>query len=430
MAGILPKRNAGGGLLDFLSQIMPGPSQNPYGGLLSDDQYQQYRQQQMRQGIGRMGDFLMRASMGDSSGGRGRGGQGGLLQMMQMKQYQQGQQAEQAKQSQYQGLITGGSGFEPGTGVTWDQARPGNPDVTKGMTPQQRGLLGGLDRKEGMGLLAAQAFKEPAAPPAGFTGGSEGLKPIPGGPADVDYLGRKAEATRAPTERQLKINELKTRGFSQSQAEDVASGRVRVSTDPVTGAVRLINVATGRMTQPGGQSGLPKKTRGEMASQVQSIDGLLAKMPSLQEAIEKGVGFIPAAKEFGGKVLGQLPTGSVDVPGIGEIGTGEAAVHPEVVRARTSLRIFREDVIAAFRKSGKVPVMEQRRILEFIDKLGVLNSVPDAKLSFQQLEQELRRIRDTYDVQLSGGTPSNPYSKMSDQEVLELLRQQGHDIGQ
>jgi hypothetical protein len=271
--------------------------------------------------------------------------------------------------------------------------------------------------------------------PAGYQRAEGGLEFTPGGPADPVQAGRLAKAKRepkAPTERQLKIKELMARGVSREKAEDVASGRVRVSTDPVTGAIRLVNVTTGEVSTPTGQPDLPKKTRAEMSSQIQEIGNLLDKMPSLQKAIEKGVGAIPALKEFGGKVLGQFPTGSMDIPGIGEVGTGEAAVDPEVVGARTQLRIFREDVIAAFRKSGKVPVQEQQRILQFVDKLGVLNSVPDAKLAFQQIEKELQRIVDTYGAQLKRGTSAstNKYSDMSDQEILELLKQQGHDIGQ
>ncbi len=392
---------------------------------LLNPQMQQYMQQQRQQQfwsqIARMGQGILAATgrgadigpalaQGIGSAAQGGQQQPGLLEMMQLQNAQgqmQDRQAERERKtklgSQYQNMVTGGSGLDPATGIDWNAPRPGNPDLTKDMSSQLRGLLGIMSPEQGMGLLAQQAL--PKTPPAGFTGGPAGLEPIPGGPADIGYLGRKAEATRTPvkpTERQQQIKELTARGFSRQQAEDVASGRVRVSTDQVTGAISLVNVATGDLKRLSGQSDIPKKTRSEMASQVQSIEGLLAKMPSLQKAIEKGVGFIPAAKEFGGKVLGQLPTGSVNIPGLGEIGTGEAAVNPEVVKARTQLRIFREDIIAAFRKSGRVPVQEQQRILQFVDKLGVLNSAPDAKLAFQQLEQELRRIRDTYDVQLRG----------------------------
>lgn len=210
---------------------------------------------------------------------------------------------------------------------------------------------------------------------------------------------------KEPTERESKIQELMSRGLSEQQAQDVASGRVRAIADPVTGAIKFVNVASGTVTEPKGQPALPKATRAEMATQMKSIDTLLTKMPSVQEAVEKGVGLLPAAKELGGKILGQLPTGSVEIPGIGEVGTGEAAVDPEVVRARMQLRIFREDMIEAFRKSGRVPVQEQQRLLQFADKLGAINSVPDARLAFQQLETELKRIRDTYEVQLGAETP-------------------------
>lgn len=41
---IMPKQGGGGGLLDW---IMPGPSKNPYSGLLSDEMYRMWRRQQM-----------------------------------------------------------------------------------------------------------------------------------------------------------------------------------------------------------------------------------------------------------------------------------------------------------------------------------------------------------------------------------------------
>ena len=148
------------GLLDqLLNQIMPGPSKNPYGGLLSDDMYQQYRQQQLRQGVGRMGDFLMRASGGDFSGGRGGGGQGGLLNLMKMRKYQQDQQDRQASQQKDARWAERFGGHDPTSGITWNQGRPGA--APPGMPPQQVQALGTLGREKGEGLLGAQAFQKP-----------------------------------------------------------------------------------------------------------------------------------------------------------------------------------------------------------------------------------------------------------------------------
>ncbi len=432
---------------------------NQHGGVI-DPAIQKYMEQQRWQQLfaklAQMGQGMIAAGsrgagvgtalaqgVGQAAGGGGsRGGGGGagdMLQMMKLqaflKQNQERQEAQQRARGQRTSVeaLTAGNRYDAQKGILWNRPPAPGRKQPDPITPAQEQDLAAKAYPEAAAAAAgAKYFPEPVPPPPGMQATPEGgLANVPG---YAEALGKRAEAERAPekrTERQTKIQELLARGVSQEQAEDIASGRVRVSTDPVTGAIRFANVTTGGVTQPAGQSDIPKKTRAEMAGQVQSIDVLLTKMPSLQKAIEKGVGFIPAAKEFGGKVLGQLPTGSVDVPGVGEIGTGEAAVDSGVVKARTQLRIFREDVIAAFRKSGRVPVQEQQRILQFVDKLGVLNSVPDAKLAFQQLEQELRRVRDTYDAQLGGQTsvPDNPYSSMSDEEILEMLKQQGHDIG-
>ena len=133
---------------------------------------QQQRQQKFWDMLSQMGQGLMAANrQGQSplravSAGLARGrpasghGTGGLLDWMKMRGYEQKQKAEK----QYQNLVTGGSGYDPSTGIDWNQARPGNPDVTKGMTPVQRGLLSSLPREQGLGLLADRAFDVPSAP--------------------------------------------------------------------------------------------------------------------------------------------------------------------------------------------------------------------------------------------------------------------------
>lgn len=47
---------------------------------------------------------------------------------------------------------------------------------------------------------AAYVKNRQEKPPVGFTGGPDGLRPIPGGPADPSYKGRVSDATREPTQ--------------------------------------------------------------------------------------------------------------------------------------------------------------------------------------------------------------------------------------
>lgn len=233
------------GFLD--KQIMPGN-----GGLL-DPMLEQYMQQQRQQQfwglLSQVGQSLMSANrQGQSplraiSAGLARGrptsnqGLGGLLDWMKVRESGQKQQAEK----QYQNLVTGGSGYDPGTGINWNQARPGNPDVTKGMSPGQRGLLGALPRTQGLGLLADQMFQKPQQPPTGFARTPAGLEPITGGPADIEYLGRKAEATQKPTkatmgDRKLALlNKWRSaqEGRGQWSAADQAEWDMIIRADPM-----------------------------------------------------------------------------------------------------------------------------------------------------------------------------------------------------
>lgn len=231
----------------------------------------------------------------------------------------------------------------------------------------------------------------------------------------------KARGKTTTKVRTEKIQELVGRGLSLSDAQDFADGRVVLRLDPNTGDLLKTNKVTNEVTllRRGG-TGVSLKERAESREKRTSIDRVLVRMPSVLEAVKKGVGMVATAKEFGGKVLGNLPTGEVDVPLVGSIGTGDKAVDTEVVKARTTLRTFREELIAAMKKSGRVPLQEQERILETADKLNFVDSVADAEAAFQQLEQELRTIRQLYEIG-PAEAPSRPAGEPSDAELKRRL---------
>lgn len=176
------------GLFDMFlpKQSGTGRSQGgAYDGFQLDPALKQYMEQQRTREffdrIARMGqgmieagsrgaDFFPALAMGISraSGyGRGRGpgrGGSGLLDVLEMQRKINAirtQQGKQRKEREYQDLISGGSGLGP-DGIDWNAPRPGNPDLTKGMSVAQRGLLSSLSREEGLGVLKKQAFKPPA----------------------------------------------------------------------------------------------------------------------------------------------------------------------------------------------------------------------------------------------------------------------------
>lgn len=270
------------GLLDmFMPKDRSSGSRGGWGSEPLDSMLERYMQQQRQQQffglLSNIGQGIMAANRGGqpplraiSAGlaqGRPASGHdlGGLLDWMKVRKYGQEQEAEK----QYQNLVTGGSGFDPTTGVDWNAPRPGNPDVTRGMTPMQRGLLSSLPREQGLGLLADQAFPKTQQPPTGFARTPAGLEPILGGPADIGYLGRKAEAIQKPTKSTMGDRKLallnKWRGAQEGRgqwsAADQAEWDMIIQADPMDIMRRnmLRSMAPGSVQAPGGAQAAPRR---------------------------------------------------------------------------------------------------------------------------------------------------------------------------
>ncbi len=197
---VLPQGSEGGGLSNFLSQIMPGPSKNPYGGLLSDSAWERYRRDELGRGIGRLGDFLMRAAGGDFSGGKSDAGdeRKRLLDAAKLRKFMEENQAKQQRAGNYSTLV---GGYDPQSGINWNTGRVQGQTPTTGLassgavsgmparglldsmgpsqqgsllertgagrlgfSPAQQGLLRQIGPEKGFGLLAEKAFDAPSAP--------------------------------------------------------------------------------------------------------------------------------------------------------------------------------------------------------------------------------------------------------------------------
>ncbi len=277
------------GLLDtILNQVMPGPSKNPYGGLLSDAQYQQYRKRKLGENISSTGDFLMRAAMGDSSGGRSRGGQGGLLDMIKMGQYQQAQQRGRGQAASREAL-TAGNRYDPEKGILWDTPpQPGQEP--RGILESERGGLLQRAYPEAYGkAMMEQAFPKQPAMPAGFESDpAGGMQPIQGGPASIGYLGEKAGATRAPDKPDLQ--------YTGDPQWDAAVGKFyqinpksgkREYTSPLTGmeitTPEGLMVRTGVRTG-GADKGLTKSNRTFINKEIMKSDAALERLDNIKSS--------------------------------------------------------------------------------------------------------------------------------------------------
>lgn len=231
--------------------------------------------------------------------------------------------------------------------------------------------------------------------------------------------------TVKPTERDKKIFDLRLRGFSLNDAQDIADGRVRLRTDPSTGQSFLANVATGqerptRLAGSGSSGGEPsrvtltKEQFKDLSDQQIQIDNLAPQIGSLEKDLD-AVGFVPVLKELSSKTLGQIP---------GEI--GEALTFRDVVKQRQRIRLLREDMIKALAKNPRVPVNEQKRIIELLPETGVFESPEAAKAGLEEVARFLEDLKDRNNKLLGrsestpSGTSTNPARPQNQQDFDAL----------
>ena len=193
------------GILDIAPDwLVPGPSKNPYAGMLSDEAWSYYRRNQLGRNLGRAGDFLTRAAYGDYTGGqRGGGGQNELMQLMKMQGMLEARQDKDAKfrreraQDTSREALTAGDRYSPASGVLWNQAPGPIREPEKAPTTAQRmELLSRAYPKAYGTAMVKREIPEPAKPPTGMQETPEGkLEFLPG---YVEEQGALAEAKRAP----------------------------------------------------------------------------------------------------------------------------------------------------------------------------------------------------------------------------------------
>lgn len=254
-------RTGGGGLLDF---IMPGPSQNPYPGMIHDSAWDQYRRNQLGKNLRNTGDFLMRAAGGNFSGGGKQRGPG-LLEMMELENKRREEQNLRGQKAAQQALGSPGR-YDPNKGILWDTAPPGadhgpSGAQTRGLLDTEReGLLSQAWPKAYGNAKMAQFLPKPAGVPTGFERTSGGLSPIAGGPADPGYLERAAAAKGSGglTQTQLAHNAeiaqaratLERRGYDRAEITRLTQKALNTGRDNPEyeeGLDRIVRMATDRM---------------------------------------------------------------------------------------------------------------------------------------------------------------------------------------
>jgi hypothetical protein len=174
---------------------------------------------------------------------------------------------------------------------------------------------------------------------------------------------RLAEIKAGSTSRNVKISDIMQDypGMSKRDARDIVDGRIKVTTDPLTGEVNLTNLATGKARKATGVSAPAAPTPPELTVDAPVLPIADASQPTetLFDVVGAGVGAIPVAKEIMSTTLGQIS------PGL---------TFSETTKARTKIKGVREALISALAKSGKPPLAEQERLLDLLPSTGIFES--------------------------------------------------------
>lgn len=203
--------------------------------------------------------------------------------------------------------------------------------------------------------------------------------------------------TKAPAweEKERALLEM---GMSPAEARSVALGAMRVTVDPTTGQTSLVDLTRGtqRLLTPQGTGpqAAPQMAPSAQVSQAPGSGGI-PSLPGLggpSQAAQSAAGPVPLVDEVD-RVYGLMNVAKDVGSGIGGQ-FNDRLVNDEVVKARTKARVLREDLISAFSKSGRPPVVEQARILENLPSLGIGESPGRARIMLETLADQIAQQAD------------------------------------
>lgn len=166
-------------------------------------------------------------------------------------------------------------------------------------------------------------------------------------------VARIGAAGKRPPANQVKIDQLRARGFSQNDAEDIASNRVRLTKPDQFGNVSLVNVATGERKLVGERKGPGADVPGDDAEtgDITSIDTDLAQR-TLADAARGGTGPWSNLKAAVDAVVG----GALDIE----------SMFPDNADNRTYLRTVNQIAKTALVNNPKFPVAEQKIVQDLL----------------------------------------------------------------
>ena len=246
---------------------------------------------------------------------------------------------------------------------------------------------------------------------------------------------------KKPTKYEANIRSLVRRGMSETDAADIAFGRVKVVVDPDTKQPFLVNIADGT-TKPLALE-MAKKPKPSVADQLKTRPQK-RKKKTLWDMVGKGpavTGILPGMLATGEEILGQIPGLS-----------GEIAPKDQI-RNLTAINAAKNQLIRAMINNPRFPTGEMDRVAKEVDispsllvstgaLLERMKGVDDYLRSRLQNElaasvdmtlpsetrqnaramaKDIKNFLDKLGVPQPGGETSDDLSKLSDDELLKKL---------
>ena len=214
------------------------------------------------------------------------------------------------------------------------------------------------------------------------------------------------QATR-PRQRQVRIDELVSRGLSRNQAADIVDQNLELVTDPLTGLPRgTFNVVTGELgpvapATPNDQARAIMAARPAPPPQPSAGGQAATAAQTRTPAVVGDRRLEPTAEEVaqitGGINVPEQATGPLDTaaavaagtPIVGHILREFGVDGRDERQARVAFRALGQDMIRAFANNQRFPIAEQQRLTGLLPSSGFFSTTGGTLADLSALDREL-----------------------------------------
>lgn len=188
------------------------------------------------------------------------------------------------------------------------------------------------------------------------------------------------------TEFDRRVDELVERGFPTDAAQDIAAGRVKVTSPDQFGNVSTVNTATNTVRPVGNIRGgavstITEEERGRLTDQNASIDRVLGLSEGLEESARMAAG-------PGGSMLQAFNVMA------GFLGSDAPIPAPQTAEARQAIRLFNQTAKTAIVNNPRFPVAEQEVVSRMLPNESAFLANPSVEANkVLQLRDYLISVR-------------------------------------